>query len=64
MSNENFKHHENQEKVEGGLTRTFHGTISVILLCKVTGAGDFEKHNFSLIDSKKLPNVALQILFF
>ena len=34
MSNENFKHHENQEKVEGGLTRTFQGTLFLILLCK------------------------------
>ena len=44
MSNENCKHHENWEKVEGGLTRTFQGTLFLILLCKVTGAGDFENH--------------------
>ena len=42
MSNENYKHHENRGKVEGGLTCTFQGTLFLILLCKV--AGDFENH--------------------
>ena len=64
MSNENCKHHENWEKVEGGLTRTFQGTLFLILLCKVTDVGDFEKHKFSLIIGENLTNLTLQTLFF
>ena len=51
-------------KSRGGLTCTFHGTIFVILLCKVTGTGDFEKHKFSLINGKKLPKLNPTDTFF
>ena len=47
-----------------GLTRTFQGTLFLILLCKVTDVGDFEKHKFSLIIGENLTNLTLQTLFF
>ena len=63
MSNENFKHHENQGKVDGGLTCTFQGTLFLILLCKVNGGVEFENHIFVRISNGNYTHLTLQRMF-
>ena len=63
MSNENFKHHENQEKVEGGLTRTFQGTLFLILLCELNGPVEFRNHIFLRPCHENYVHLTLQTMF-
>ena len=63
MSNENFKHHENQEKVEGGLTRTFQGTLFLILLCELNGPVEFRNHIFLRLCHENYVHLTLQTMF-
>ena len=63
MSNENFKHHENQEKVEGGLTRTFQGTLFLILLCELNGPVEFRNHIFFRLCHENYVHLTLQTMF-
>ena len=63
MSNENFKHHENRGKVDGGLTCTFQGTLFLILLCKVNGGVEFENHIFVRICNENCTHLTLQTMF-
>ena len=63
MSNENFKHHENQEKVEGGLTRTFQGTLFLILLCELNGPVEFRNHIFVRLCHENYVHLTLQTMF-
>ena len=63
MSNENFKHHENRGKVDGGLTCTFQGTLFLILLCKVNDGVEFENHIFVRICDENCTHLTLQTMF-
>ena len=63
MSNENFKHHENRGKVDGGLTCTFQGTLFLLLLCKVNGGVEFENHIFVRICNENCTHLTLQTMF-
>ena len=60
MSNENFKHNENRGKVDGGLTRTFQGTLFLILLCKVNGGVEFKNHIYVRICNENYTPLTLQ----
>ena len=53
-SNENYKHHESWGKVERGITRTFQGTLFLILLCKLNRPVEFRNHIFLTTLSRKL----------
>ena len=63
MSNENFKHHENRGKVDGGLTCTFQGTLFLILLCKVNGGVEFKNRIFVQICNENCTHFTLQTMF-
>ena len=63
MSNENCKHHENWEKVEGGLTRTFQGTLFLILLCELNGPVEFRNHIFLRLCHENYVHLTLQTMF-
>ena len=64
MSNENFKHHDNQGKVNGGLTRTFQGTLFLMLLCKVNATVEFKNHIFVQNLHKNYAQLTLQANVF
>ena len=63
MSNENFKHHENREKVEGGLTCTFQGTLFLILLCELNGPVEFKNHMFVRLCHENYVHLTLQTMY-
>ena len=62
ISNENCKH-ENWEKVEGGLTRTFQGTLFLILLCELNGPVKFRNRIFLRLFHENYVHSTLQTMF-
>ena len=59
---------ENREKVEGGLTRTFQGTLFLILLCELNGPVEFgpvefRNHMFVRLCHANYVHLTLQTMF-